>query len=272
MPPGGDSPGPFAPRRVPRPALLPEVRSFLRTAHARVAVVFFAVLYLLGSLLAGGMLTFFPLGGGTTIEILTGSGGSGNVYTFLTGSGAGPGWWNYPGLLVLAPWGVLSLPLFATIAMIVVAVGVGYGMAVAAVLLFRLFRPRREELARTKAVGAATGLTPAMISLVTLGSCCSTTAAATAGVGLIADATGTTVANLLLNNWVLGVAQMVIVWVALIGQELLLRVYGGLLGVAPTAVAEPETPAPAVRRGRSAEERAPTAEVRGTGAAGPELP
>ena len=209
---------------------LREIRQFLRSSHAVPVAAFFAVVYALGSMLWGGMLSLFPVRGGTTVEI-------------LTGSGTGQGWWNYPGLLVVAPWGVLSLPFFATFAMIVVAVGVGLGMAVAAALIFRLVRPSPEELARSKVVGAVTGLTPAMISLVTLGSCCTTTAAATGGIGLIAQASGTTTSNLLLNNWYLGVAQIVIVWAALFAQELLLTVYGGLLGLrssgsraAPTVV------------------------------------
>ena len=197
---------------------LREIRRFLRGMRALPAAVFFGVLYALGSMLGGGMLSFFPVRGGTTVEI-------------VTGSGTGPGWWNYPGLLVVAPWGVLALPFFATVAMIIVAAGVGLGMAVAAGLIYRLVRPSPLELARTKAVGAVTGLTPAMISLVTLGSCCTTTAAATGGIGLIAQASGTSTSNVLLNNWYLGAAQIVIVWSALLGQELLLTVYGGLLGL-----------------------------------------
>lgn len=196
---------------------LREMRRFLRRSRAMPVAVFFAVVYALGSMLWGQMLSLVPLQGGTTVEI-------------LTGSGTGQGWWNYPGLLVVAPWGVLSLPFFPTIAMVVVAAGVGLGMAVAAALIVRLVRPSREEAARSKAVGAVTGLTPAMISLVTLGSCCTTTAAATGGIGLIAQASGTSTANLLLNNWYLGVAQLAIVGAALLAQELLLTVYGGLLG------------------------------------------
>ncbi len=212
-----------------------EIRSFLRTSRALPAATFFGVLYALASLLGGGMLSLYPLGGGTTVEI-------------LTGSGTGQGWWNYPGLLVVAPWGVLALPMFATFAMVVVAVGVGLGMAVAAVLIYRLVRPSPQELARTKAVGALTGLTPAMISLVTLGSCCTTTAAATGGIGLIAQASGTTTANLLANSWYLGLAQMIIVWVALVGQELLLTVYGGLLGLRGPVGAPSPLSAPRIDR------------------------
>ncbi|HTT16506.1 MAG TPA: hypothetical protein VMH49_04010 [Thermoplasmata archaeon] len=198
--------------------LLRELRSFLRRSRARPVAIFFAVAYTLGSLLVGGMLSLYPAGGQTTFLV-------------VLGSGTGQSWWLYPGLIVLAPWGVLALPFFTTIAMVAVAVGVGLGMAVAAALIVRLLRPSPTEVARSKAIGAATGLTPAMIGLVTLGSCCTTTAAATGGVGLIAQASGTTTANLITNNWYLGVAQVVIVWAALLGQELLLVVYGGLLGL-----------------------------------------
>ncbi len=192
---------------------LQEIFRFVRESRSRVGVVFFALLYLFGALLGGGMLSIFQLHGGYTVEI-------------VLGTGSGLGWWNYPGLLVIAPWGVLALPFLSTLVMLLVAAGVGLGMTVAVVLAYRLIRPAPGEAARTKAVGLTTGLTPAMIGLVTLGACCSTTTAATAGVGLIAAASGTTVAALLLNNWILSVFQIVIVWVALLAQELLLTIYG----------------------------------------------
>jgi hypothetical protein len=84
-------------------------------------------------------------------------------------------------------------------------------------------------------------LTPALIALVTLGACCSTTAAATAGIGVVAQATGTTVESVLLNTWYLDVFQVAVLWVALVAQEQLLRVYGRLLG---GAVESAPTPAP----------------------------
>ena len=209
---------------------LREIRRFLRRSRALPAAVFFALVYALASMLWGGMLSLVPLRGGTTVTVLCGTAPAQGWWACLPGSATAPGWWNYPGVLVVAPWGILSLPFFPTLSMVLVAVGVGLGMAVAAALIYRLIRPSPEEVARSKAVGAITGLTPAMISLVTLGSCCTTTAAATGGIGLIAQASGTTTANLLLNNWYLGVAQVIIVWAALLGQELLLTVYGGLLG------------------------------------------
>ena len=210
-----------------------EIRAFLRRSHAVGLAVLLGVSYALGSLLLGGMLVLAPEHVSTSVEVLVGgSGGS----------------WNYPALFVVAPWGVLGLPFFATFSMVVVAAGVGLGMAVAAVLTYRLVRPSTEEAARTKSVGIATGLTPAMISLVTIGSCCTTTAAATGGIGLIAQASGTTTANLVLNNWYLGVAQMAIVWAAVFGQELLLTVYSGLLGLRSTSHPTPRVVVPPLDR------------------------
>jgi hypothetical protein len=205
---------------------LREIRSFVRRSSARGGVAFFGLLYVLVSVFLGGMVVLGNIRGGYTVAT-------------VWGGARGIGAWNYPGLLVVAPWGVVSLPFFATFAMIVVAVGVGYGMTVAFLLAVRLLRPRASPAGQS-AAGTLAGLTPAMISLVTLGACCSTTAAATAGVGLVAQASGTSVENLLANNWYLGVFQIVIVWVALLAQEMLLVVYAGLFG--PAALGGSATP------------------------------
>ena len=181
-------------------------------------VVFFAILYALGSMLLGGMLILARVPGGYTVEV-------------LWGNALGTGWWNYPGFLMVAPWGVVSLPFLATFAMIAVSLGVGIGITVAILIVYRLIRDRRSAGVRAGGVGSIAGLTPAMIALVTLGACCSTTAVATAGVGLVAQASGSTVNNLLINNWYLDVFQVSVVYVALVAQELILRVYGGLLGL-----------------------------------------
>jgi hypothetical protein len=199
---------------------LSEVRRYLRRSHAWMMVAFFSVLYALGSMILGGMLVLAHVPGGYTVWV-------------LWGNALGQGPWNYPGLLVVAPWGVLSLPFLATISMVVVSLGVGVGIAVALLIAASLVRAHGRAGAATGAVGSVAGLTPAMIALVTLGACCSTTAAATAGVGLVAQASGSTVNNLLVNNWYLDVFQMSVVFVSLVAQELLLRVYGGLFGLAP---------------------------------------
>ncbi len=202
------------------------IRTFIRDSSARGGVAFFALLYGLGAAFTSGMVLITSIPGGYTFTVFW-SGGPGTFF------------WNYPGFLLVAPWGVVSAPFFPTLAMAVVSVGVGLGMTVAFLLAVRLLRHRRRAAGTPAATGTVAGLTPAMITLVTLGACCSTTAAASAGVGLVALATGTTTNNLLLNNWFLGVFQIVVVWVALLAQELLLVVYAGLF-----AKRDGETPAP----------------------------
>ncbi len=216
---------------------LAETRRYVRESHARMMAAFFAILYALGSMTFGGMLVLAHVEGGYTTEV-------------IWGNALGIGVWNYPGLLVVAPWGYLELPFLATWSMIFVSVGVGIGIAVAILISARLIRDRRRAGAASGTVGSVAGLTPAMIALVTLGACCSTTAAATAGVGLVARASGSTLNNLLVNNWYLDVFQLTVVFVALLAQELLLRVYGGLFGLASLG-REVESPTTAPFGGRA---------------------
>ena len=197
---------------------LAETRRYIRRSHAIMMTVTFVILYALGSMVIGGMLILANLTGGTVVQI-------------VWGNGLGTDFWNYPGLLIIAPWGIVDLPMFATVSMVFVSIGVGIGMSVAVLLGIAMVRSRRASLGRPASVGSIAGLTPAMIALVTLGACCSTTAAATAGVGIVAHASGTTSTNLLVNTWYLGVFQMAVMYVALFAQELVLRVYGGILGL-----------------------------------------
>jgi len=213
-----------------------EIRRYIARSSAIMLAVFVGLVYALISMSEGGMLVLAPLRGG---------------YQFLivTGSGTGYQSWNYPGLLVLAPWGIVDLPLFGTVAMLFVSGCVALGMTAAALLAVRLVVRRSSAAVAPTSLGALTGLTPAMIALLALGACCSTTAAATAGVGAIALVTGTTTANLLVNNWFLGLFQMVIVWVALLAQEALLISYGDLFGLrAGDPLRSEPTPSPEARR------------------------
>ena len=209
-------------------------RSLLRQAHARMMVVFFAILYGLGSMALGGMLLITRLPGGYSYEI-------------LWGNALGQGSWNYPGFLLVAPWGIVTLPFLATWSMVLVSLGVGVGISVGILVTVRLVRERRRSVAAPGSVAAAAGLTPAMIALVTLGACCSTTAAATAGVGLVAQASGSNVSTLLVNNWYLDVFQVTVVAVALLAQELLLEVYGGLFGIGGSVGVASDAPSSAPR-------------------------
>jgi hypothetical protein len=209
---------------------LPRSRAILRSPMGRALSVSVAFVYGFISLLVGNMLTFGPtFSSGTVVQVLS--------------QGNAPQWWNYPALVVIAPGGTLILPFFATVTMIIVSIGVGIGMSVGVVLAVRLLRRRRKELGGPAAVSSLAGLTPAMLALVTLGACCSTTAAATAGIGVVAQASGSSSTSLLANSvWYLGVFQMVVLFVALIAQEQLLAVYGILFGLesaVPSAAAPP---------------------------------
>jgi hypothetical protein len=211
--------------------LLPRSRAILRTPMGRALTVSVAFVYGFISLLVGNMLSFGPtFATGTVVQILE--------------PGSSPQWWNFPALVVIAPGGTLILPFFATVTMVVVSIGVGIGMSVGIVLAVRLLRQRTKQLGGPTAVGSLAGLTPAMLALVTLGACCSTTAAATAGIGAVAQASGSSTTALLANSaWYLGVFQMVVLFVALLAQEQLLTVYGILFGLETTSI----SPAPVPR-------------------------
>lgn len=192
---------------------LREIRRYLVRSHAVMMTVFVGLAYGLFAMLEAGMLVLQHFGPPYYVAI-------------LWGNATGYQSWNYPGLLVVAPWGVVSLPAFGTVSMLFVTAGVAMGMTSAILLAVALVRRRATTAPGPTSVGALAGLTPAMIGLLALGACCSTTAAATAGVGVIAQITGTTEANLFLNSWYLGIFQMAVVWVSLLAQEMLLRVYG----------------------------------------------
>ncbi|MFI5415249.1 MAG: hypothetical protein ACHQ16_06265 [Candidatus Lutacidiplasmatales archaeon] len=192
-------------------------RSLLRTRVGALMVAFVALLYAFVSLLAGQMLILRPTAfHSVQAEVVTGSG----AYA----------WWNYPALVVTGPGAVLVLPFLATVTMVVVSLGVGIGMSVGLVLAYRLLRRPRAGTTRPATLGSVSGLTPAVIALVTLGACCSTTAAATAGIGVVAQSSGTTIGSVLANTWYLNVFQVAVLWVALVAQEQILTVYGRLLG------------------------------------------
>ncbi|HTT45495.1 MAG TPA: hypothetical protein VMH38_05715 [Thermoplasmata archaeon] len=222
-------------RSLPALLTLSEVRGYLRRSHAIGLAVFLAVAYALGSMLAGGMLVLARLPGGYSVLVW-----------WNNALGLQP--WNYPFVLIEAPWGFVELPFFSTFSMIVVSAGVGLGMAVAILLGVHLARARRSGSGRAAATGTIAGLTPAMIALVTLGACCSTTAAATAGVGLVAQASGSSTSNLLFNNWFLGAFQIVVVYIALVAQELLLRVYGTLFAGGAPEFSSHGSPSPPLDR------------------------
>jgi hypothetical protein len=143
-------------------------------------------------------------------------------YAEPSGHGA-PG--TYPAILAGGPYFQVDLPMISMILMTLTAAGVGLGMGLAVRLVVRLLRDRRNGRIGFTAARSAIGLTPAMIALVTLGACCSTTAAATAGLSLAARWGGGAASSLLANTWYLGLIQLSVVYVALLAQEHLVRLY-----------------------------------------------
>lgn len=175
-----------------------------------------------------------------------------NISSFIAFYPQGHPWWNYPALLVVTPDYILALPFFATIAMAVVSFGVGIGMTSAVYLGIQLFRARRRATASGAAkAGPLAGVSPALIGLVTLGACCSTTAAALAGLTWTAIVVGTTVDALLINNWYPAVFQIGVLYLALVAQEQLIRSYRWLFaapGETPAVVSAVPTPPLTARR------------------------
>ncbi len=195
---------------------LSRTRATVRSSRGKAIVAGIGVAYGLVALLAGYMLELVRTGAsGTTVVVLT------NPYS--------PAWWNYPALIVITPGGVLALPFFATFSMVVVSFGVGLGMGAGLLVAVRFFRSWRSAKASGRPATSLAGMTPAMVAVLTLGACCSTSAAAAGGIGAVAVASGTTYTQILLNSWFLNVFQMVVLAIALLAQELLISMYDSLL-------------------------------------------
>ncbi len=187
-------------------------RSSLMGRRYRLLVGGIGLGYALGAMLYSGMLYIpaHPL----NIPIF--------FYVLPKGPGV-PG--TYPAILAGGPYFQVDLPMISSILMTLTAAGVGLGMALAVLLVARLLRDRKAGLLASTMARSAIGLTPAMIALVTLGACCSTTAAATAGLSLAAHWGGGAANALLGNSWYLGGIQLGVVYAALLAQEHLVRVY-----------------------------------------------
>ncbi|MCW6167942.1 MAG: hypothetical protein LVQ64_05810, partial [Thermoplasmatales archaeon] len=178
-----------------------------------------AAVFAFAAMIMGGMLVFARTGY-THLTVIV-----------LTTASGGPAWWNYPGVIVGFPNGGLFLPFFGTLTMLIVSIGVGAGMSVAVVLWTRLIRLRRLAASGNVAIGSMAGLTPAFLSLATIGACCTITTSTAAGLGVVAQTSGTTAYTLLANNWFLGVFEIVVLTIALLAHEALLETYGPLLGL-----------------------------------------
>ncbi|MCI4345892.1 MAG: hypothetical protein L3K07_03970 [Thermoplasmata archaeon] len=213
--------------------LLRQTRRTLQGTAGRLLFGSISLAYLFISLFAGRMLVLGRTGQSST--------------TFAIFASGYPSW-NYPELAVIAPNGILVLPYLATVTMALVSVGVGLGMAASVILAYHLVRARKRGTGVGGLLSGVEGLSPAMIAALTLGACCSTTAASTAGIGLAAQASGTTLDNLLANSWLLNLLQVFVLGLALLAQEQLLRVYGSELGVrAPSDTARSRLPSVGLR-------------------------
>lgn len=206
-------------------------RTLLSPPRYRVLVGLIGLSYAFIAMLVGGMfyLPSSPLREGW--------------FFYLYPSGPGPSW-AYPTILAGSPYFQLNLPFLSAILMTLTSAGIGLGMSLGVLLGIRLIRRRREGSLGPTAVGTAAGLTPAMIGLVTLGACCSTTAAATAGISLVAQSSGTSPAVALANAWYLGVFQVIVVYIALLAQEQLVTVYGFLVSRSTSGSPSHGDPAP----------------------------
>lgn len=190
-------------------ASLREVRAQLGHGRRWGLVGAIASVYALLSMLIGQMLYFEPIGGDFVSEIVW--------------NGNGTHWWDYPGVLVVQSWGILELPFFPTLAMVLVSVGVGIGATVGLLVVGPLLGTVARAARRSGATGAAAGVGPAITGLATLGACCCTSCAGAAGIGVIAAASGTNLDQLLLNDWYIGLFQVAVVYLALVALERSLR-------------------------------------------------
>ncbi|HKN06862.1 MAG TPA: hypothetical protein VJ021_04570 [Thermoplasmata archaeon] len=194
---------------------LHRTRAILRSRRGRWVATSIGVVYGFVALLAGYMLQIVPTGAsGTSAQVLT------NSYS--------PAWWNYPAVLVVTPGGILVLPFLATVSMVLVSIGVGVGMGAGILLAARFFRTWKLARAGRGLASPLAGLTPAMVALLTLGACCSTSAAAAGSIGAIAEVSGTSYDQILLNSWILNVFQVAVLGIALIAQEYLIGVFSNL--------------------------------------------
>ncbi|MCI4358412.1 MAG: hypothetical protein L3J95_03085 [Thermoplasmata archaeon] len=188
---------------------LRETRSRVHGWMARGLATVVGIAVALGSLLAGGMLTLFPTQGVYTAEILSGRGLA--------------GWWFFPEVLVVQPWGILQLPWLPTLAMILVALGAGWGSAASIGAIVRWLRRRTPGERGATVAGIAAGAGPGIASMATLGACCCTSCTSAAGLAVVAATSGTTVGTLLRVDWYLPVFQVAVVYLSLLAQERALR-------------------------------------------------
>jgi hypothetical protein len=196
------------------------IRRDLTERRAWPVVGVLAVAFAAISMILGQMLILEPVSGPVLVGAVLPSGG-GHL-------------WDFPELYAVGPWGVLVLPFLPTVAMALVSVGVGMGATVAAGQVAT--RLRRDPARPMSPTGVAVGAGPAIGGLATIGACCCTACASTAGVAVVAAASGVGPAELLVNDWYVGVFQLVLVCVTLVALD---RSLAGVVGRCPSEVVRP---------------------------------
>jgi hypothetical protein len=184
---------------------LSRTRALVRSPFGRFLAVSVAAAYAFASMLLGLMLSFFN----TQQTAVT-----------ITLIWNGNPWWNYPGLLVLAPGGVLALPFLPTVTMLLVSAAVGLGASASILLLISRRRAgSTSPTVRSISSTVAGGATPAIAGLATLGACCCTSCVGAAGIAVVAAASGSNVAEVIRNNWYVALFELAIVGLSLLLLE-----------------------------------------------------
>ena len=200
--------------------VLRRTRALVRRPRARAVVVLSSLVY---AFVAAGLTGMLVLPSSTDPAPL-------QVAVFAEGTPA----YEYPLVTVSSGGLLVTLPLLATALMAVAAGGVGLGMGAALELGLAASRISRRSAAGAGMSGILGGVTPLAIGALTLGACCSTGAAASAGLLVLGPSGGSVASNPLL----LGGLQLSVLYLALLAQERLAAIPSA---VAPAGPAGSET-------------------------------
>ena len=179
------------------------LRATVRSRTYRRIWILSTIAYLCVSVFIGQMVVLIPPGPGTSqIPVQAswlGYGQVGNAYLA-------------PALLVVSPYVVIALPLWGTVVMSLLGIGIGLSVA-STVSAFVQERRRQAEM-------AASGVAPAVTGWAFLGACCCTTCTAqVAATGVVGAAVGSTPSELLTQSWPLAVLQLGVVALSLLYLE-----------------------------------------------------
>lgn len=138
-------------------------------------VILIAVAYAILSVFVGSLIQVSPAGSSLSMQ----SGGL-NQST---------DWWNSVLIINSSDW-VLTLPLLATVTLILVAIGVALALGACVVLVGSCVRSRGHA---ATAGSAGASIAPAVVGLATHGVCCCAACTATLSIGVVASVSGTNI-------------------------------------------------------------------------------